>query len=95
LKFNDIIDQTLKKRFALKLLELYSSDKDKVKEVIIALQITSFYNLFNIGIGRTQSFNNTKENQRIFEILKKIELIGKFDVNKKGDKIIVNKKHYV
>jgi hypothetical protein len=90
LKFSDTKDQTLAKKFVIKILKKLNSDDD-IKKIILALNIREFTSLWNYS-SNMQDFQNSIENQEIFSFLADRKLIGTTKIRKKDGKIQVYKK---
>lgn len=86
-------NQLIAKKFLILIFEKMKPSKENSKDLVIALKISNFSNLFSIEKGHTEKVNNNDENVKLLNYLERINLISSFKPNKKGDLIIIQKKH--
>jgi hypothetical protein len=90
LKFTDSKDQTLSKKFAIKLLKNVRTDSE-IKQIILGLNLKEFNSLWNYS-SNMQDFQNSKENIEIFNFLTEKGLVGVLKIRKRDGKLLVYKK---
>lgn len=90
LKFTDSKDQTLSKKFAIKLLKNARTDSE-IKQIILGLNLKEFNSLWNYS-SNMQDFQNSKENIEIFNFLTEKGLVGALKIRKRDGKLLVYKK---
>jgi len=83
---------TIRKKYALLLLEENLTNKLKVIELVKAIGMNEFSNLFVYKYGGSVEFMNNSENDKILSILFDLNLVGVYKLRKKDGKIVARKK---